>query len=263
MELSWLDFSLVTDISRDGSAILITESGEGGGPGYSAYLRKTDGSPAVRLGEGSSQGFSPDGQWALSIVHPVTDATLVAYPTSVGETKTFPKDDLQVLRADWFPDGRRILLTATEPGKGSRLFIRDFSGGKARPLSPEGYRHFERAISPDGKSAAVIGPDGRIYLYPLEGGEPTALPGLAAQDRPARFDKDGRWLYVYNLAEIPLRVFRYEIATGRKEPWKELKPADSAGLSAMSRFVSTPDGQAYAYGYLRNLSYLQIVDGLK
>ena len=65
-ELSWLDFSLVTDISPDGSAILITESGEGGGPGYSAYLRKTDGSPAVRLGEGSSQGFSPDGQWALA-----------------------------------------------------------------------------------------------------------------------------------------------------------------------------------------------------
>jgi Tol biopolymer transport system component/predicted Ser/Thr protein kinase len=263
MELSWLDFSLVTDISRDGSAILITESGEGGGPGYSAYLRKTDGSPAVRLGEGSSQGFSPDGQWALSVIHPVTDATLVAYPTSVGETRTFPKDDLRVLRADWFPDGKRILLTATEPSRGTRLYVRDFSGGKARPVSPEGYRHFERAISPDGKTVAVLGPDRRIYLYPLEGGEPTPLPGLTAEDRPSRFDKDGRWLYVHNLGEIPLRVFRYEIATGRKEPWKELKPADSAGLSAMSRFVPTPDGQAYAYGYLRVLSYLQIVDGLK
>ena len=54
------------EFSQGSSAILITESGEGGGPGYSAYLRKTDGSPAVRLGEGSSQGFSPDGQWALA-----------------------------------------------------------------------------------------------------------------------------------------------------------------------------------------------------
>ena len=104
---------------------------------------------------------------------------------------------------------------------------------------------------------------GRFYLYPLQGGEPTALPGLTAEDRAARFAKDGRSLYVYNLSEIPLRVFRYEIATGRKEPWRELRPADSAGLSAMSRFVPTPDGLAYVYGYLRDLSYLQIVDGLK
>ena len=94
-------------------------------------------------------------------------------------------------------------------------------------------------------------------------GEVAERARFTAQDRPARFDKDGRWLYVYNLSEIPLRVSRYEISTGRKELWKELKPSDSAGLSAMSRFVPTPDGQAYVYGYLRVLSYLQIVDGLK
>jgi eukaryotic-like serine/threonine-protein kinase len=262
-ELSWLDFSLVTDISRGGDAILLTESGEGGGPGYSAYLRKTDGSAAVRLGEGSAQAFSPDSQWALCIVHPVTDATLVAVPTSVGETRAFPKDGLRVTTADWFPDGKRILFTATAPGSGTRLYVRDFAGGKARPLTPEGYRHFERAISPDGRFVAVRGPDRRLYLYPLEGGEPTPLPGLTAEDRPARFDKDGRWLYVYSLGGIPLRIYRYEIASGRKELWKEVSPADSAGLSSMSRFVPTPDGQAYAYSYFRVLSYLQIVDGLK
>ena len=65
-ELSWLDYSLVTDISPDGRNILLTESGEGGGPGYSAYLRKMDGSPAIRLGAGSTEAFSPDGAWALS-----------------------------------------------------------------------------------------------------------------------------------------------------------------------------------------------------
>ena len=30
-----------------------------------------------------------------------------------------------------------------------------------------------------------------------------------------------------------------------------------------SRFVVTPDGRYYAYSYLRVLSYLQLVDGLK
>ena len=33
-ELSWLDYSLATDLSPDGKTLLITESGEGGGPGY-------------------------------------------------------------------------------------------------------------------------------------------------------------------------------------------------------------------------------------
>ena len=66
-ELSWLDYSLVSDISPDGRSILITESGEGGGAGYSSYLRKTDGSPAIRLGGGATEAFSPDGAWAISI----------------------------------------------------------------------------------------------------------------------------------------------------------------------------------------------------
>jgi eukaryotic-like serine/threonine-protein kinase len=262
-ELSWLDFSLVTDISPDGGMIFLTESGEGGGPGYSAYLRKTDGSPAVRLSEGRSDAFSPDGRWALCILHPATDATLVAVPTGVGETRTFPKDDLRALAADWFPDGKRILFTATEPGRGTRLYARDFGGGKARPLTPEGYRHFERAVSSDGRFAAVRGPDRRIYLYPLEGGEPTPLSGLTAGDVPVRFDRESRWLYVYRQGEVPLQVYRYEISSGRKELWKEFSPADTAGLSSVNRVVVTPDGQAYAYSYFRVLSYLQVVDGLK
>jgi dipeptidyl aminopeptidase/acylaminoacyl peptidase len=262
-ELSWLDYSLVSDISSDGGAILITEAGAGGGPGYSAYLRKTDGSQAVRISGGAAQALSADGAWALSILHPATDATLVAVPTGVGETRTFPKDDLRVLVADWFPDGRRILMTATEPGRGTRLYVRDFAGGKARPLTPEGYRHFQRAVSPDGKSVAVRGPDRRIYLYPLDGGEPQPLTGLAKDDIPARFDREGRSLYIYRLGDVPLKVYRYEISTGRKELWKEISPSDTAGLNSINRFVPTPDGETYAYSHFRTLSSLQLVEGLK
>jgi Tol biopolymer transport system component len=262
-ELSWLDWSVATDITPDGKQILFFEAGEAGGSGYYSYLRKTDGSPAIRLGEGNAQALSPDGRWALCIVHPATDAALVAVPTSVGETRSFSRDGLRPLVADWLPDGKRILVTATELNHGMRLYVRDFEGGKARPLSPEGYRHFERAVSPDGRFAAVRGPDRRLYLYPLEGGEPTALPGLTADDVPARFDRDGRFLDVYRQGSIPLKVDRYEISSGRREPWKEVTPADTAGLSAINRFVTTPDGRSYAYSYIRILSYLQLVDGLK
>lgn len=50
-EVSWLDYSVLRDLSPDGGRLLIEEGGEGGGRNYGVYLRPTDGSPAVRLGE--------------------------------------------------------------------------------------------------------------------------------------------------------------------------------------------------------------------
>ncbi len=63
--------------------------------------------------------------------------------------------------------------------------------------------------------------------------------------------------------EIPTKLYRYDVASGRKELWRELAPADRAGLNTIARAVVTPDGQTYAYSYLRVLSYLQLVDGMR
>jgi Tol biopolymer transport system component len=261
-ELSWLDYSLVSDISPDGRTILITESGEGGGVGYSAYLRKTDGSPAIRLGAGSTEAFSPDGAWALSITG-TAEPQIVLLPTSVGEPKTLPREGTDPFNADFLPDGKQIVFTASEAGRGTRLYLRDVAGGKSRALTPEGYSLFRGTITPDGKSVTVSGPDSRIYLYPLAGGEPTALTGLTMAYRPIRFSADGRALYCQEQSTIPSKIMRYDMVSGRLEPWKEVVAADTAGLSAVSRTVLTPDGKTYAYSYLRILSYLQLVDGMK
>jgi eukaryotic-like serine/threonine-protein kinase len=260
-DLTWLDYSLPTDISRDGRTVLFTEGGEGGGPGYSVYIRKTDGSPAVRLGEGFGQALSPDGKWALVILRPASDPQLAVYPTGAGEPKLFPKEGLTVSNVAWLPDGKRILFTASEPGRGLRLYERDLAGGKPRALTPEGYRGF-RVVSPDGAWAVVTGPDRKMYLYPISGGEPTAIPGIDANDRVARFGADGRSLYVYRQGEIPTKVYRVDVATGRKELWRALMPADAGGVSEISA-LPAPGGEWYAYSYSRTLSDLYLVDGLK
>jgi dipeptidyl aminopeptidase/acylaminoacyl peptidase len=249
-------------MTPDGNAILITESGEGGGPGYAAYLRKMDGSPAIRIGEGATEAFSPDGKWAISIAHPAAPQ-IVLLPTGVGEPRALSREGLDPFNADFFPDGNRILFTATEAGHGTRLYVRDLSGGKPRAITPEGYSLFRGTITPDAKFAVVSGPDRRLYLYPLAGGEPTPLAGLSTADRPVRFSSDGRILFVQSVVGVPSHVYRYDVASGKKEPWKELAPADAAGLNTVSRFVTTPDGKTYAYSYLRVLSYLQLVEGLK
>ena len=262
-DLSWLDWSVASDISTDGKMLLFSESGEGGGAGYSVYVRKTDGSPAVRLGEGLSQALSPDGRWALAITRVASEPQIVLYPTGAGETKALPREGLVAQTAHWLPDGKQILVTASEAGHGSRLFLRDLSGGKPRAISPEGYRSFARTVSPDGKLVAVRGPDQRLYFYPLAGGEPSAIPGLTAEDEPTAWSADGRFLYVYRRRELPAKVYRLDIATGRKELWRELMPFDAAGVVAISPPLVAPDGKSYAYRYVRTLSDLYLVEGLK
>ena len=197
-------------------------------------------------------------------VRPASNPQAVLYPTGAGEPRRLPAEGLNVQTgADWLPDGRRVLLTANEPGRGSRLYLQDLSGGKPRAISPEGYRAFGKAVSPDGKTVAVLGPDQRIYLYPVEGGEPAAIPGLSAGESPAGWSVDGRSLYVYRQGELPAKVYLVEVATGRRQLWKMLMPSDSAGVSNITRVCPTPDGTSYAYAYIRTLSDLYLVEGAR
>ena len=98
-DMTWLDWTLGAAIAADGRTILFSETGEGGGAGYSVYIRKTDGSPAVRLGEGGARDLSLDGEWALAIQRTSSDPRLVAYPTRAGEMKVFKTDGLRVFGA--------------------------------------------------------------------------------------------------------------------------------------------------------------------
>src|SRR5678815_546416 len=65
-DLTCLDWTLGRDISPDGNWILFDETGLSSGGVASAYIRATDGSPAVRLGDGAAIKFSPDGRWVLA-----------------------------------------------------------------------------------------------------------------------------------------------------------------------------------------------------
>jgi hypothetical protein len=65
-ELTWLDRAVLTGLSRDGKQVLFHEGGKGGGSQGTIFLRQTDGSAAVRLGEGYSIALSPDQKWVLA-----------------------------------------------------------------------------------------------------------------------------------------------------------------------------------------------------
>ncbi|MFY9551836.1 MAG: protein kinase, partial [Thermoanaerobaculia bacterium] len=262
-DLGWLDWSVTIDVSPDGRTLLFTEAGEGAGAGYSTYVRTMDGSPAVRLGEGTAAGLSPDARSVIAIVKIPDDPQIAIYPTGAGQPQLLARDGLKVQNAYWMPDGKRILMAASESGGQVRLYLRDVPVGKPKAISPPGYQLLSRTISADGKRVAVRGPDQRLYFYPIEGGEPTPIPGLTGEDTPVGWTADGRSLYAYRRSELPVKVYRVDAATGKRELWKELAPEDAAGVTQISRVCPTPDGTAYAYSYSRTLSDLYLVEGLK
>ncbi|MBI3664903.1 MAG: serine/threonine-protein kinase [Acidobacteria bacterium] len=261
-DLSWLDWSLVTGITPDGKTLLFCETGEGGGAAYGLYIRKTDGSPAVKIGEGCGTGLSPDGKWALSITSTSSAPQLVLFPTGPGEPKTLKREAINYQGAAWFPDGKRLLIAGNEQGHAVRLYVQDLDGGKLRPITPEGLTNPSLLVSPDGRSVLGRSHEGKYFLYPLEGGEPRAVGGLEPEDVPRQWSADGRSIYVQRRGELPAKVYLLDLSTGRKELWKQFMPPDPAGVEGLAP-LPTPDGKAYAYSYNRVLSELYLVEGVK
>ncbi|MGA7322003.1 MAG: hypothetical protein WBW98_15940 [Candidatus Sulfotelmatobacter sp.] len=60
-----------------------------------------------------------------------------------------------------------------------------------------------------------------------------------------------------------LQITRVDLATGRRQPFKEIAPADPAGAQSIPSMRFSADGKSYAYALGRFLSDLYVVDGLK
>jgi serine/threonine protein kinase/Tol biopolymer transport system component len=174
-ELAWFDSSLPTDLSKDGRTLLFGEFGEAGGSNYAVYLRGTDGSPAVRLGEGTAQARSPDGNWALCVTHSVPEQ-IILLPTKTGQPRTITHDSIDHVSVSWHPDGKRLVFAGSEPGHAMRLWVQELENGKPRPIGPESGAIFAVYISPDGKEVIGLGSDGKTYLFPVDGGGASAGP---------------------------------------------------------------------------------------
>jgi Tol biopolymer transport system component len=269
-ELSWLDYTYPGELSTDGKTLLFDEEGGGGSLAYSksggftygVYLRKTDGSPAVLLGEGGAVALSPDGKWAVTESQ-VSVAQLRLLPTGAGQAKDLTNDNINHNRAHWFADSKRILFSGNEPEKGEKLYIYDMASGKSQPFTVEGINGNSFAISPDSQSVAVIGPDQNGYLYPVAGGEPRTITGLEPGELPITFSADGRFLYIYQPGELPARVYSLDLQNGQRTLWKQLMPSDPAGVENIGPILMTPDAKTCVFGYHRMLADLYLVEGLK
>jgi dipeptidyl aminopeptidase/acylaminoacyl peptidase len=257
-DLSWLDWSLPVDISRDGNTLLFDEQGEEGGPTYTVAERDMRGSPPVPLGEGMAGDFSPDGKWAITTV---SYTQLELLPTGAGTIRRIESDGIQQYRhmIHWMPDGKQILFSGNEAGHPVRCYVQNIDGGKPRPVAPEGVSFCQ--ASPDGKLIAGMDATG-MKLYPLDGSAPRLITGLQPGE-VFDFSSDPHFAYVYQRKLAPVKIYRLNLQNGQRQLFKEIDPADETGLYDMSHLLVSADGRAYVYGYTRLLSELYLVDGVK
>jgi hypothetical protein len=182
----------VADLSPDGSTLLFYESGEGGGPEYSIFLRSTDGSLPVRLGPGRANGLSPDGKWALSI--PLLDPGRIdILPTGPGEVRSLRNPGITSYdNVGFVGDGEAIFFTERRAGR-PRSFVQDLAGGAPRAALPEGVWVGRNTLSLDGRRAVGLCPQSEtLCIYPVGGGEPRPVPGLESGAGGVGWDAEGR-----------------------------------------------------------------------
>jgi Tol biopolymer transport system component len=259
-ELSWLDTSSLMGISDDGNTILFLELSYGRGSSPAIYLRRTDGSPALRLGYGAQAVLSPDGEWVACLQGAPGTFRLVVFPTGPGEAKTLPIDGIRPERFEWFPDNNRLLLIGSESNQPVRTYVLDRSGKKPTPITPPGVR--ASRVSPDAQSVVVISA-GTICIRSLATGEQTSL-GPIEGDSVISWSADGRSLFIrHNTSENrSTKVFRMDVHSGKKELWRELRPSDP-GAYMFGNICLTPDTKSYAFSYQRDLETLYLVKGVK
>ncbi len=268
-DLSWLDYAQLRDLSADGSQIAFDDWGSAAGAVGLAYVRKSDGSPAVKLGAWATPVLSLDGTRVL--VNQASEvgqgAQLALLPTGVGETQTLKSTGLQQLGAKGFmPDGKSIYFAADD-GHGWRMYVQDLVGGMPRTITPViagRPSHFETQLaSPDGKYNFAPEVHGTGSLYPVAGGERKTVPGWLPQDFWITWSADGRSAYVYHDEKTSAPVYKLDLATGKRELVTTLAPSDPAGVTAIVNVRMTPDGKTYAYSYDLELSDLFIVENVR
>lgn len=264
-DLSWLDASWIVEVSRDGKQVLFSETGQGVGREFRAYLRGIDGSPAILLGQGSPLALSPDARFALirQDVDPgdATLSTLDIVPTGAGATQRLADEPMRHHGAIWMPDGRAIVISGTLKGKEWRIYRIDLPDGRLSPLTVEGRGDW--FLSPDGATIAVQRAQPGLWFYPTrDDGAPRILKTTGTESLIGWIE-DG--LLVMNFEEEGAPFGDVQLLdpdTGRLRHWTNILPRDSAGIMAFVAFSTTPDGRVRVFTWHRALSNLYLATGL-
>jgi len=257
-DLPWLDFPQGGVLSSDRRILTFTDLSQNAGPNYAVAVRDLASDKVIRLGTGASWGPSPDGRW-VGAVMPATNE-IYLYPTGVGQPQHVDRRPIADLTGDppwpaipqWMPDGKRLLMCGTEPGRPPRCYLVPIAGGSPQPITPEGVR--AAWLAPDGRTLLVHGSQG-FETRTIDSDAHTAVRGFKVDDAVIGWN-DGHSIAVNASRGVPARIESVDIATGARAPLREIAPPDTAGVYELMVTQWTDGGRSYVYHYGRTLDVI-------
>jgi eukaryotic-like serine/threonine-protein kinase len=261
-DISWLNYSWGPVLSRDGSLVALTDQSTFGGNAYSVYVRKIDSpGPAVRLGDGFAADISPDNKWVIAS-EPNGGTALL--PIGPGEIRNLHWDGIDVTRAAFFPDSRKILLMAAH-GSGNRVYLTDIDGNAPQSLTGDFPFYYFLPISPDGQSFAYR--DNGHWVLQSINGDAKPLPGVAADEDVIRWNGDRKTVFVIGEGDKELTLYRVAVDSGKRDLLQKLRPTTQVGLVSMRNVYFACDmdnsGRTIGLSYETNVGTLYTAAGMK
>jgi hypothetical protein len=263
VELSWHDWNVAKDVSPDGKFVLFEDASEAAGASYAVEQRKLDGTLPIRLGDGSAGGLSPDGKWTVSVSN-AQPQHMTLLPIGPGQPRPVDISGVEHIQSGWarFLDEQRLIVNANEKDHtANRCYVLDIAGGKPKAVTPEGTAC--GPSSPDGRFVVGVGKNSAMAIYPVGDGSPRSVPGLEAGFVPVQWASNSSFLYGYIPGELPSKIYKVEISTGKQTVVQELRPEAPAGVVTVSPVIASRDGTHFVYSYNQTLSVLYLISGLQ
>ena len=274
----WNDDSIGA-ISADGRLIAGDQQQSNTDGEYTAYVRGADGAPPVLLGLGTVNGMTPDGRWVFTQRMNSDRNRLTLYPTGPGSPLRLDLGDVTPVtsvlsQVTCSRDGRRAAFTGRVGGGEPHAYVLelDLAGrnrsepdsvvsipADMRPVGPAGT--MSATLSPDGERVALLAIDGSVAIQPVDGGDPTPVPGVRNGEVPLQWTRDGRCLLVWNQV-FPAEIVSIRVADGKREKVREIMPYDPAGV-LYGQILLAPGGDQYVYRFRRDLNILFLARGIR
>ena len=255
-EVGSLDSSVVADIADDGRSLLVNDGRNG-----LIYLQPIDGAAPTRLGGGRGLDLSPDRKWVLSVRQ--SSFELV----STGPRQPVPIEVDGAPQWAFFVSNDRVALSVQPDPKSPalRYYFYSLTDAKLTPFVDPILKDGPWVVpSPDFKQAVFVDDKVKVpMLYTI--GDPSSLKPVSFQpgEIPIFWFPGNAEILVANPTTTPQNIYRLHLGTGKRELWKQLKPAGVSGETSIQIVRMSPDGKTYAYGVDQLFNTLYLVTGLK
>jgi len=89
------------------------------------------------------------------------------------------------------------------------------------------------------------------------------IPGIELQETFQEWTKDGQALLVFSATPWEARIYRVEVATGKRTLLRTVEPGEKAGSILPMRLAYAEGSKTYAYSTVRILGTLYVAEGLE